>query len=57
MRESAATMRVNINSIVSNFQMPGEANAQWGIQSRDWEALRENDTLSALQNLHNTVMI
>jgi hypothetical protein len=37
--------------------MPGEADAQWRIQSRDWEALREIDTVSVLQNLHNAVMI
>ena len=50
-------MRWNIKNIVSSLQMPGEANAQWDIQSRDWEALREKDTVCVLQKLHNTVMI
>ncbi len=47
----------NMFYIVSNLQMPGEAHAQWRIQNRDWETLRENDTACVLQKLHNTVMI
>ncbi len=47
----------NMFYIVYNLQMPGDAHAQWRFQSRDWKALREIDTISVLQNLHNTVMI
>ena len=50
-------MRWNIKGIFSNLQIPGEAQDQWGIQNHDWEALREKDTVCALQKLHNTVMI
>ncbi len=55
-RYSAVNIK-NMFYIVSNLQMPGEAHAQWHFQGRDWEALRENDTVSVLQNLHNTVMV